>query len=111
MQFVNWPALLVAIMLRSHCAIITNCHKRRRNFKFLCAFSNSGYTREFTMRRMFDSQTCFNSNRDLCARAGLKLRKFVSNKVEVLECLPESDRATSKSFDIHTNSLPLYDTH
>ena len=48
------------------------------------------------------------NGRDLCAGAGLKLHKFVSNKVEVLECLPESNRATSfKSFDIGTDSLPL----
>ena len=48
-------------------------------------------------------------NRDLCARAGLKLHKFVSNKLEVLECLPESDRATSflNHFNICTDSLPL----
>ena len=45
---------------------------------------------------------------DLCARTGLKLHKFILNKLEVLECLPESDRATSfKSFDIRTDSLPL----
>ena len=47
------------------------------------------------------------NSRDLCARAGLKLHKVVSNKLEVLECLPESDRATSKSFNIRTDSLPL----
>ena len=47
------------------------------------------------------------NSRDLCARAGLKLHEVVSNKLEVLECLPESDRATSKSFNIRTNSLPL----
>ena len=48
------------------------------------------------------------NSRDLCARTGLKLHKFVSNKLEVLKCLPESDRATSfKSFDIHTDSLHL----
>ena len=29
------------------------------------------------------------SSRNLCANAGLKLHKFVSNKLEVLECLPE----------------------
>ena len=45
---------------------------------------------------------------DLCVRAGLTLHKFVSNKLEVLECLPESERATSfKLFDIHTDSLSL----
>ena len=47
------------------------------------------------------------NSRDLCARAGLKLHEVVSNKLEVLECLPESDRATSKSFNIRTDSLPL----
>ena len=47
------------------------------------------------------------NSRDLCARAGLKLHKVLSNKLEVLECLPESDRATSKSFNIRTDSLPL----
>ena len=47
------------------------------------------------------------NSRYLCARAGLKLHEVVSNKLEVLECLPESDRATSKSFNIRTDSLPL----
>ena len=47
------------------------------------------------------------NSRDLCARAGLKLHKVLLNKLEVLECLPESDRATSKSFNIRTDSLPL----
>ena len=47
------------------------------------------------------------NSRDLCARAELKLHEVVSNKLEVLECLPESDRATSKSFNIRTDSLPL----
>ena len=48
------------------------------------------------------------NSRDLCARAGLKLHKVLSNKLEVLECLPESDRATSfKSFDIRTDTLSL----
>ena len=45
------------------------------------------------------------NSRDLCARAGLKLHKVVSNKLEVLECLPESDRDTSfKSINIRTDS-------
>ena len=44
------------------------------------------------------------NSRDLCARAGLKLHKVLSNKLEVLECLPESDRATSKSLNILTDS-------
>ena len=35
------------------------------------------------------------------------MHEVVSNKLEVLECLPESDRATSKSFNIRTDSLPL----
>ena len=48
------------------------------------------------------------NSRDLYARAGLKLHKFVSNKLEVLECLPELDKATFfKSFYIRTDSLPL----
>ena len=48
------------------------------------------------------------NSRDLCARAGLKLHKVVSNKLEVFKCLPESDRATSfKSINIRTDSLPL----
>ena len=37
----------------------------------------------------------------------MKLHEVVSNKLEVLECLFESDRATSKSFNIRTDSLPL----
>ena len=48
------------------------------------------------------------NSRDFCARAGLKLHKVLLNKLEVLECLPESDRATSfKSFDIRTGTLSL----
>ena len=47
------------------------------------------------------------NSRYLCARAGLKLHEVVSNKLEVLECLPESDRATSKSINIRTDSLLL----
>ena len=48
------------------------------------------------------------NSRNLCARAGLKLHKVLLNKLEVLECLPESDRATSfKLLDIPSDNLPL----
>ena len=47
-------------------------------------------------------------SRALCSKAGLRLHKFVANKMEVLDSIPESERAKSlKSVDLHVDPLPL----
>ena len=48
------------------------------------------------------------STRKLCAKGGLRLHKFTSNSREVLETIPEDDRAKGlKNLDLHQNSLPM----
>ena len=48
------------------------------------------------------------STRKLCARGGLRLHKFTSNSREVLETIPEDERAKGlKNLDLHQNSLPM----
>ena len=48
------------------------------------------------------------STRQLCAKGGLRLHKFTSNSREVLETIPEDERAKSlKNLDLHQNSLPM----
>ena len=45
---------------------------------------------------------------NLCAKAGLRLHKFTSNRRSVLEKIPESERAQSlKTLDIQTDPLPF----
>ena len=47
-------------------------------------------------------------SRPLCAKAGLRLHKFVANKVEVLASIPESERAKSlTTIDLHADPFPL----
>ena len=48
------------------------------------------------------------STRKLCAKGGLRLHKFTSNAREVLETIPEDERAKGlKNLDLHQNSPPL----
>ena len=45
--------------------------------------------------------------KDLCARGGLRLHKFVSNSREVMESIPLNDRASGiKNLDMHKEDLP-----
>nr|XP_039251003.1 uncharacterized protein LOC120328550 [Styela clava] len=46
--------------------------------------------------------------RALCASAGLKLHKFISNNCEVLESIPEDERAKDiKTLDVTVDPLPI----
>lgn len=48
------------------------------------------------------------STRKLCAKGGLRLHKFISNSREVLETIPEDERAKGlKNLDLHQSSLPM----
>ena len=47
-------------------------------------------------------------SRALCATAGLRLHKFISNKRDILQRMPESERAKSlKEVDLRVDPLPL----
>jgi len=47
------------------------------------------------------------NTRKLCAKGGLRLHKFTSNSREVLETIPEEERAKGlKNLDLNQNSLP-----
>ncbi|XP_071784537.1 uncharacterized protein [Asterias amurensis] len=48
------------------------------------------------------------ASKSLCASAGLKLHKILSNKKEVLESVPADERITGvKDLDLHVDPLPL----
>jgi len=48
------------------------------------------------------------NTRKLCAKGGLCLHKFTSNSREVLETIPEEERAKGlKNLDLNQNSLPM----
>ena len=48
------------------------------------------------------------ASQGICAKAGLRLHKIVSNKKEVLEAIPEEDRAKGlREIQLQVNLLPL----
>ena len=51
--------------------------------------------------------TLIQRTKDLCARGGLRLHKFISNWKEVIAAIPQKDRAsTLKNLDLHNDRLP-----
>lgn len=55
-----------------------------------------------------EANSLIERSRALCAAAGLRLHKFVSNKREVLDNVPESERAKSlKELDLRVDPLPF----
>ena len=51
--------------------------------------------------------TLIQRTKDLCARGGLRLHKFISNSKEVIAAIPQKDRAsTLKNLDLHNDRLP-----
>nr|XP_039271502.1 uncharacterized protein LOC120345955 isoform X3 [Styela clava] len=55
-----------------------------------------------------EAKLLIKNSTSLCAKAGLKLHKFVSNRREVLESIPECDRASSvKTIDLNNDPLPI----
>ena len=55
-----------------------------------------------------DATHLITKSQAICARAGLRLHKFASNSVEVLEAVPIDDRAKEiKDLDLRHDTLPI----